>query len=444
MIKYLLILSFLAFGFNSNAQKMTREQYVSTYYLLAIEQMNLYKVPASITLAQGLLETESGNSDLAKIAKNHFGIKCKTEWTGMKFIKDDDKKNECFRAYATVEESYKDHSMILRNRPWYAPLFNLDMKDYKSWAYGLKAGGYATNPAYPQMLIRLIEDLKLYEFDNYGKIPQKIEIKIDTVALKEEKRIADSIQAYKETIQIPAYQRANNLRFTIIDSNFNLTALATKYKISSRLLIMYNEMENEQLIQKGQNFFLEPKKDYNSLGFHETLPGQSLYDISQIYGIKLAALRKYNKLEGWEQPIVGEVINLNSTRNGKMKTRPYFELQLEREAIANEEVRRNKEKEIKNTEDQYLRNSQQTITRLPNSDKSVIIHIVKAQENLFRISKIYNVKPIEILEWNNLTMEEGLKLGQSLKILTNAQIIAPNPELPKAPAPKKIGFKIEN
>ena len=129
--------------------------------------MNRYKIPASITLAQGLIETESGNSLLASKANNHFGIKCKAEWKGAIFIKDDDTKNECFRAYGAVEESYRDHSLFLL-KPRYAKLFSYDMTDYRSWAYGLKEAGYATNPNYPAMLIKYIEELKLYQFDKFG------------------------------------------------------------------------------------------------------------------------------------------------------------------------------------------------------------------------------------------------------------------------------------
>ena len=151
---------------SANAQdRLTRQEYIQKYKALAIEEMEIYGIPASITMAQALLESDDGNGRLAREANNHFGIKCKSSWTGMTISHDDDAKGECFRKYATVEDSYTDHSEFLDKSARYQDLFKLDPLDYKGWAYGLKQAGYATNPAYAELLIKIIEDNQLYHLD---------------------------------------------------------------------------------------------------------------------------------------------------------------------------------------------------------------------------------------------------------------------------------------
>lgn len=139
--------------------------YIDRFYKIAIREMYEYKIPASITLAQGILESSSGQSDLATVANNHFGIKCTSDYSGDTFLKDDDKKDDCFRVYLDAESSYRDHSLFLVNRSRYSFLFNYWIRDYKAWAIGLKKAGYATNPNYPQLLIDVIERYQLYEYD---------------------------------------------------------------------------------------------------------------------------------------------------------------------------------------------------------------------------------------------------------------------------------------
>jgi len=162
-----LIICTLRFAGHAQA-KLTVEEYIGLYKDLAIEEMKKHHIPASITLAQGILESENGNSQLALKANNHFGIKCHKEWTGKTYHHDDDIKDECFRKYGNVEDSYHDHSEFLTTRDRYKPLFDLDITDYKGWAYGLKQAGYATNPRYPEILIRIIEDNGLEQLDKVG------------------------------------------------------------------------------------------------------------------------------------------------------------------------------------------------------------------------------------------------------------------------------------
>lgn len=156
-------------SFSVPVVKLKPIEYIELYKDIALREMEKYRIPASITLAQGLLESSNGNSTLARIAKNHFGIKCPGGWTGESVFQDDDAKNECFRAYDSAEESFRDHSDFLSTKKRYAFLFDLDINDYVSWANGLKKAGYATNPQYPDLLISLINRYQLYQYDPQGK-----------------------------------------------------------------------------------------------------------------------------------------------------------------------------------------------------------------------------------------------------------------------------------
>lgn len=442
------------------AQRLTIEQYINQYYSLAVQEMNAYKIPASITLAQGLIETENGNSDLCVKANNHFGIKCKAEWTGATFIKDDDKKNECFRSYASAEESFRDHSTFLL-KPRYAKLFSYDISDYKSWAYGLKEAGYATNPRYPQMLIKHIEDLQLYRFDNFGlaKNPEPIKKEEPKGSVMDE---ATLIKLRKEI--------ANHLNLVIIDEKFNIYSLAASNRTSVSTLMEYNDVEGEQPFRLGQNFFLEKKHKANSRKQkHTTLIGESLYDISQIYGVSLKQLRKYNRLEAWEQPAVGEEIYLAEQRSDVIKTRPFYMVEQERveknlklfiplptpvDAKSNaQEEKKTIASTPTNTEivpsipkiDSPLnippRDTQSLAppqTTDPKTGKVWVNHTVRAKETIFRISKNYDCKPNEILEWNGITIEQGLQVGQILKVYTlhpNGILESPTPPQTASPPP---------
>jgi len=456
-MKYLLFfVSNLYYVSWSYAQKkMTPEDYISKYFQLAVAEMNAYKIPASITLAQGLIETENGNSLLATKANNHFGIKCKSDWTGPTFIKDDDTKNECFRSYGSVEDSYRDHSVFLL-KPRYSTLFNHEMTDYRSWAYGLKQAGYATNPNYPAMLIKLIEDYKLFQFDKFGleKVPPAVE-----------KPIEKKPQLSREDLIKLRKQLANNLDLVIVDEGFDIYRLASVTKNSIETLLEFNDIEGEQPIRMGQNFFLQKKSKSNPKEKHTTLIGESLYDISQMYGVSLKLLRKYNKLENWEQPRIGEVIYLNKYREDFIKTRPFYEIHRERtdknlelffpidipESISAKTDSQLNIQQSNNTnllgvnkpmqtsdekvEEQRVLKLNATAVLEPilvknnpaemkieqplsSENKVWINHTVKPKETVFRISKMYSCKPNEVLNWNALTIEQNLKVGQSLRVYT--------------------------
>jgi flagellum-specific peptidoglycan hydrolase FlgJ len=211
----------------SNYQSYTSLQYIDRFKTIAIQEMNLYGIPASITLAQGLYESGSGNSELAKNANNHFGIKCTSDWTGKSYYKDDDSHNDCFRVYDTPDQSFRDHSNFLKRKN-YAHLFELDKNDYQGWAYGLKAAGYATNPKYPQLIIGIIQKYNLDQYDRPEGEVQKI---------KREDRVLNQINqnigtATKDSI---IQTTPNNKLYTVQQGD-------TLYNISKRFGLTVDEL----------------------------------------------------------------------------------------------------------------------------------------------------------------------------------------------------------
>lgn len=254
-------------------------------------------IPASIKLAQGMLESGCGTSKLAINANNHFGIKCHN-WNGASFTMDDDRRNECFRKYRNPEESWVDHSEFLCSRPRYAFLFDLPKTDYKGWAKGLKKAGYATAPDYAQKLIKIIEEEELYQFDRPGKklrpIPNELNYKL-----------SESKNYQNQVVYI------NNVPCIKAKDGDTFESIAAYFNIPLNKLLKYND-KNELSIRTGMHIFLKKKKNKAPKGytFHKTKAGDTMYMISQIYGIKYAKLLQYNYMDNGEQPQVGEMISL--------------------------------------------------------------------------------------------------------------------------------------
>ena len=205
---FLIVLIFCA-AVTSNAQNLTRLQYINKYKDVAIRQMHKHKIPASIILAQACLESDNGNSTLARKANNHFGIKCHEGWKGKKYRHDDDARRECFRRYDNVIDSFTDHSYFLISGSRYNSLFDLKITDYKAWAHGLKAAGYATNPKYAKLLIDIIEDYKLYRYDTENayaaskkesRIQKKLK-KLERKVAKAERKVEKSAKKLDRFIQ---------------------------------------------------------------------------------------------------------------------------------------------------------------------------------------------------------------------------------------------------
>lgn len=268
----------VTFALGASAQQpTTRAEYIERYAPLAVEQQTLYGIPASITLAQGLLESANGNSRLAKEANNHFGIKCGSSWSGNSIRHDDDALQECFRAYSSVEESYIDHSLILLERRWYRPLFDLDPKDYKAWAHGLKKAGYATNPRYADLLIKIIEDNELYRYDNFLVADWK-----QSTATEQSAQSATTTEPTAEVVESevvevvePIKVDVDNLRvalhsvggygiyseggrrYVITNEGDNLSRVAVAVGVSAKRLRKLNGFAKEYEPTGGERIFIE-------------------------------------------------------------------------------------------------------------------------------------------------------------------------------------------
>lgn len=267
-----------------------RKAYIEKYADLAIKEMKLSGIPASIKMAQALLESDNGRSDLALSANNHFGIKCHLTWEGRRFYYDDDAHNECFRAYKSVEDSYSDHSLFLMGRSRYHFLFDLDPYDYKAWAKGLKTAGYATNPKYADLLIRIIEDNHLYRLDHM--IPENGRRKAYALEAEEGKPLPDQIP-------LQNIHTRNRIRFVVAKPDDDVASLTEQYDLLKWEIRKYNEIPKQRDLQTGQIVYLQPKRKKAERGYdiHYVREGDSWYSISQHYGIKLKWLYKRNNAQ---------------------------------------------------------------------------------------------------------------------------------------------------
>ena len=289
--------------------KMTRPEYVEKYKDIAIKEMLENGIPASVTLAQGLLESDAGNSALAMYANNHFGIKCHgDDWKGETYIQDDDKKDECFRKYKMAEESYDNHSEFLKSKGRYAFLFELRKTDYKGWAEGLHEAGYATDPSYADRLIKLIEDLKLYQYDRMQ------EMAID----KHEKKKTEP-QIIKPTTASFSSSRKlflnNNIKYIVVQDGDTYYKIAHDLDMRLWQLHNYNETGQQTCLQVGDVVYLQPKRRHsNKEEIHTARFGETMYYISQLYGVKMRHLYKMNRMTEGQEPSAGQKIYLKKQR----------------------------------------------------------------------------------------------------------------------------------
>ena len=272
------------------------QKYIKTYGTLAIKQQTQYKIPASITLAQGLLESGAGQSDLARRSNNHFGIKCH-EWKGARVYHDDDLRGECFRKYSTVEQSYTDHSKFLAERPRYASLFKLRITDYKGWAKGLQKCGYATDRAYANKLIKVIEDYELYRYDR-----MKVVKKTTKRTITQPKPAQPAYQVY----------RTHGLIYVYAQENDDFDHIAASLGFSPSKLKKYNEVPEDFPLEKGDIVYLEKKKKKADKPYeqHVVQVGESMHGIAQKYGIQIKSLYKMNKKSADYIPMEGDVLKL--------------------------------------------------------------------------------------------------------------------------------------
>ena len=331
-MRRLFALLFVLNGMVAEAQPGTDIiDYINNYKKLAMDEMNRTGIPASITLAQGIHETYAGKSELVLKSNNHFGIKCKDYWTGKKVYHDDDARGECFRKYDDPALSYRDHSDFLKAGERYAFLFKLDPEDYKGWAHGLKKAGYATNPKYAPILIKLIEDYNLEQYTEIamGKIPPEAEVIAvnPKPATDEPADISAFIKQQDPLIEIappPAINypsgefTINNTKVIYAKQGTALLAIAQQYDIPLSKLLEYNDMDDEEVLVKNQLIYLQRKRRTGSTDVHVVANGETLHDISQAEAIRLENLLEYNKLQKSVQPAVGEKLYLQAMSREKL------------------------------------------------------------------------------------------------------------------------------
>lgn len=281
-------------------KKMSPEEYIAAYKEDAIKEMYLHKVPACITLAQGMLESGNGNSPLAKNANNHFGIKCHKEWGGETYIMDDDSANECFRKYDDVLDSYSDHSMFLFSRSRYAALFQLSISDYKGWCYGLKAAGYATDPKYPQRLIELIEKYNLQKLNIVENTPLQ--------SLPKEEKL-------KSDLSIREVYRFNHIRFVVAKENDSFYKIAHDFNLELDEILEYNDLSKSDKLSYGQKIYIQKKRRRALEPIHVVQKNETLKSIAQLHGIRLSSLCKKNRLKTDAKLKVGDVLYLRQKKS---------------------------------------------------------------------------------------------------------------------------------
>jgi len=294
------------------------KNYIDTYKDIAMEEMHRTGVPASIKLAQGIFETTAGTSKLVLRSSNHFGIKCKSNWTGESVKHDDDLRNECFRKYPTALDSYRDHSDFLKGNPRYASLFTLDPTDYRGWALGLKKAGYATNSKYPQALIKLIEDydLQTYTYIVLGKLPAETDSKIITASAPVEKPTVVDDPAYINAVVVKQQEypevefRINETKVVFVKKGTSYLSIAKKYDVDLARLFEFNEIPRAEETEADQLVYLQRKRKQGKNEFHTVKPGETLHAIAQEEGIRLESLRELNWLQGDDKPAPGEQLSL--------------------------------------------------------------------------------------------------------------------------------------
>lgn len=308
ILKFLAALGLSLTVLSVNAQvKFTAEEYIEKFAPIAVEEMKRTGIPASIKLGQGLLESSMGNSRLAREANNHFGIKCKKTWTGRTLLEDDDEKQECFRAYDSAETSYRDHSIFLLQNSRYAFLFDYGTQDYKSWATGLKKAGYATDPSYPEKLIAAIEKHNLHRFDA-GVIPPKEIPMVKDPVVKEMPPSDPITQTSNEVIKF------NKISAVRVHQGQTAASVAKEFGMRPWQIYKYNDLEEGSDLVPGTIIYLKPKKRKGSEAYHTVKEGETMYAISQLYGIKLHHLYRKNQMEAGQQPAPGEVMYLRKKR----------------------------------------------------------------------------------------------------------------------------------
>ncbi len=297
-----IILGLFIISVNADAQKISRSAYIEKYSDVAIAEMERTGIPASITMAQAILESSNGNSRLARKANNHFGIKCHGNWNGATIKHHDDARNECFRKYRDADESFKDHSAFLVSGARYEFLFDYKSTDYKNWARGLKKAGYATNPRYAKKLIELIERYGLHNLDKGIEVP---------LADKESGNVSEtgSASVALSTGNHPVKER-NRVEYTVARPGDTFKSLTEEFDKMRWELRKYNDVPEGIEPESGQIIYLQPKRNRAARNnkHHIVEKGETMWYISQKYAVKLRKLYKKNRMEPGAEPQKGEKI----------------------------------------------------------------------------------------------------------------------------------------
>ncbi len=309
----------LFFVMSMSYAQSVQEEYIKKYCQIAVEEMSRTGVPASITLAQGILESGSGTSQLSIKGNNHFGIKCHSGWTGGKMYADDDAKNECFRMYHNASESFRDHSDFLRNNQRYASLFQLDQKDYKGWATGLKKAGYATSPTYATRLIEIIERYDLAQYDSGTFVPAVVLSNESTAVANGQETVgaAKPTRYYTSNgfeLSMTEYSLGtnNNTQYIVLKYDMDIEVLSRKLGMAPWQLPKYNDLPKKCKVKAGDIIYLKPKRSKAEKKYteHVVTSGETMRDISQKYAVKINRLYKMNGWEQGVQPVEGSKVRL--------------------------------------------------------------------------------------------------------------------------------------
>lgn len=329
---YTLLVALVLFACGASAQtRQTREEYIDRYKHIAIDHMERYGIPASITLAQGILESDSGNSNLALRSNNHFGIKCKTGWQGERVYHTDDAPDECFRKYSSVEESYEDHAEFLDQSPRYDSLFAYSSSDYRSWARGLKAAGYATAPDYAERLTKIIEDNQLFLFDedngaelyaarqrsSRGEVEDEFSAhsSVDMPITTQGSVDPDNFRVPERTYNGYSVFVNNRTHYVVARDGDSFSRIAQTFGLSERTLRKYNEISPKSTADPiaGELIYIEQKQSrwFGQEHTHTVRTDETLTSVAQLYAIRQKKLQRLNRLKAGAQPVAGSTLRLN-------------------------------------------------------------------------------------------------------------------------------------
>ena len=303
-MKRLYVTIYFCLSFIAVFSQSVREEYIRRYQSLAIEEMKRSGVPASIKMAQACLESADGRSELARRSNNHFGIKCRSDWTGRRVYYNDDYPNECFRAYNSVEDSYRDHSNFLLSNPRYASLFNLKPTDYKGWAQGLKKAGYATASHYDKTLIDIIEKNKLYLLDNNTTS--------NRISIFGQRRIKGGSSNTLNLYQRPVIN-INGIEAVAAQNGDSYKIIANEFGLRSGVISKFNDQKRRYMPQPNEVVYINNKyrkAPKTGITTHRTEFGDTMHYISQMYGLQLRPLLRRNDMKKNEQPVPGQIIQL--------------------------------------------------------------------------------------------------------------------------------------